>query len=89
MHLHPVARRSPAPAPDRLQGIIATVANAREGERNQLTFWGACRINEMLAERALDQSEGANAILILAEAASRSGLPPFEIKRTIKSAMQT
>ena len=81
--------RSAAPAPDRLQGIIATVANAREGERNQLTFWGACRINEMLAERKLDQSEGANAILILAEAASRSGLPPFEIKRTIKSAMQT
>lgn len=81
--------RRAAPAPDRIQGIIATVASAREGERNAITFWGACRIHEMLAERELDQGTGADALEALIEAASRSGLPLFEVKRTIKSAMQT
>jgi Bifunctional DNA primase/polymerase, N-terminal len=79
----PVAQ---AASSDRLQGILAVVASAREGERNQLTFWGACRIYDMLTNRALDHHTGADALAALAEAASRTGLPMLEIERTITSA---
>jgi hypothetical protein len=75
-----------APAMSRIQGIVAAVAQAREGERNAITFWGACRINEMVADRELDHSSQAQALAALEEAARRSGLPTFEIRRTIASA---
>lgn len=76
-------------APDkRVEGIIIAVASAREGERNSLTFWGANRIAGMIANRELDASEASNAIAALTEAARRTGLPLFEIRRTIASAMR-
>ena len=34
-------------APAKIAGIIRVVAGAREGERNQLCFWGACRLAEL------------------------------------------
>lgn len=77
-----------APPDKRIEGIIITVASAREGERNRLTFWGACRIAEMVSTRELDAGEANNAIAALTEAASRTGLPLFEIRRTIASAMR-
>ena len=82
--------RSPSSAPPdkRLEGIIITVAQAREGERNQVTFWGACRIAEMVSTRELDASEARHALGLLTEAAMRSGLPLFEIRRTIASALR-
>lgn len=76
-------------APDkRIEGIIIAVVGAREGERNSLTFWGANRIADMIASRELDAGEAAGAIEALTEAARRTGLPLFEIRRTIASAMR-
>jgi Bifunctional DNA primase/polymerase, N-terminal len=60
--VYPYLPSKAAAAPSRLEGIIRTVANAREGERNALTFWGACRIFDMLAEGELGSSDGADAL---------------------------
>jgi hypothetical protein len=82
----PYTSRADAAASDRLEGVLAFVATARQGERNRLTFWGACRIYDMLAEGQLDHRTGADALAALAEAASRTGLPMSEIRNTIASA---
>jgi hypothetical protein len=73
----------------RVQGLVALVANAREGERNSLLFWAAMRVYGMLAGREIDRLAGANALAALTEAASRTGLPPIEIRRTIASAARS
>jgi hypothetical protein len=75
-----------APAMSRVGGIVATVARAREGERNAITYWGACRIRDMIAGRELDYRTAHEAFGALVEAASRTGLSAWEIKRTIASA---
>jgi hypothetical protein len=85
----PIARTpfgNVAPAMSRIEGIIATVARARQGERNAITFWGACRIRDMLIGRELDHATGQQAFHALAEAAQRTGLLPHEITSTIRSA---
>jgi hypothetical protein len=73
-------------APGRVQGIIAAVSRAREGERNCITYWAACCIRDMLIARELNSNDGNNAFAALYEAASRLGLSALEIKRTIASA---
>jgi hypothetical protein len=72
----------------KLEGLIAAVADAREGERNSLTFWGACRITEMIDSGELSAAEASSALTALAVAAERTGLAPFEIRRTIQSALR-
>ena len=42
-------------APATIAGIIRVVAGAREGERNQLCFWGACRLAELAAQQIIDR----------------------------------
>jgi hypothetical protein len=69
----------------KLNGIIRTIATAREGERNHITFWGGCRLAEMVAAGALGRS---NAINIAVEAASRTGLPRHAALRTAQSAFR-
>ena len=61
----------------------AVVAGAREGERNQLCFWGACRLAELAEQQVIARDD---AIAIAVEAASRAGLPPTEALRTARSA---
>jgi hypothetical protein len=77
-----------ADAPRRLEGILTKIAEAREGERNAITFWGACRIGEMVLTGELNGGDGARAFDALREAAQRTGLHPSEIRRTIESALR-
>jgi Bifunctional DNA primase/polymerase, N-terminal len=68
----------------KLDGIIRTIAHASPGERNHVTFWGACRMAEMAADSIISRNE---AIEITIEAASRAGLPRDEARRTAQSAI--
>jgi putative DNA primase/helicase len=86
----PPPRRSSAPLSDerqgaKLNGILRTIARAREGERNHITFWGACRLAEMVAEGNLSRD---SAVALAVEAASRAGLSNSEAFRTAQSALR-
>jgi hypothetical protein len=80
--------RSVVPVPDSrlLAKLVQMVAGAREGERNSLTFWCACRAGEMAASGLLN---AGTAIAVIAEAATRSGLPRAEAERTARSGVAT
>ena len=66
-------------------GIISTVANAQEGTRNALTFWGACRMAELVKDGVLSRDHAFNLVV---EAACHSGLPHSEAMRTVQSAFE-
>jgi Bifunctional DNA primase/polymerase, N-terminal len=70
----------------RLQGVLNAVARAREGERNELLFWGASRIRDMIANREISPSDGASAFSALNIIAQKIGLSARETARTIQSA---
>jgi hypothetical protein len=74
------------PDPNLLAVLVRCVATAREGERNNLTFWAACRAGEMVRSGMLDT---ATAIAVIAEAARRCGLSPDEAERTAASGVRT
>jgi hypothetical protein len=66
--------------PDRtLNAILRRLAEAREGDRNGLLFWAACR----LAERGIGQRKAEAMLLPIAAAI---GLTEYEARRTIASA---
>ncbi len=67
----------------RIQGIITAVARAKEGERNAVTFWAACRIRDMLVDGEIDANTAAQAFAALFDAAQHIGLAPQEIKHAI------
>ena len=69
----------------KLAGILRTIARAPEGQRNSVTYWGACRLAELVAAGALSDSQALDLII---EAASRTGLPYAEAKRTANSALR-
>jgi len=91
MHVAPPAlparpvRLSRENAQGKLAGILRTIARAHEGERNAVTFWGACRLAEMVAAGLLSQ---ADSLALTVEAASRTGLPHTEARRTAQSAFR-
>lgn len=87
----PFAPRTPLPeiGNARVQGVVSTVINAKEGQRNSLLFWGACVIRDMVVSRDLDEIGRQNAVQLLAEAGRKTGLPEIEIVRTILSAIRT
>jgi bifunctional DNA primase/polymerase-like protein len=76
--------KTPAQAQRKVDGIIRTIVEAREGERNAVAFWGAARLAEMVAQSLISS---ADAIAIATEAASRAGLPQQEARRTAQSAL--
>ncbi len=65
-----------------VEGIVRAVAGAKPGERNSLTYWGACRMREKIAEGAISCVLGQ---ALLFEAARRTGLPKIEAHKTIAS----
>jgi hypothetical protein len=69
-----------------INGIIRTIAGAREGERNHCTFWAACRFAELVQQGAISEGEAFDIII---EAAGRAGLPASEARRTAQSAFRT
>jgi hypothetical protein len=92
----PDERPAPAPGPmpawrcedDKLQaipGILSLVANARQGERNQITFWAACRFNEMVRAGLITRRLAEELLL---QSASRCGLTGREILSTGRSAFK-
>jgi hypothetical protein len=82
-----LAQRPPTQeaAARQLEGIILTVAQAPEGERNNLTFWGACRLAEMAAVGLLSRTDAFN---LAVEAGGRNGLSRQEVWRTVGSAFR-
>jgi Bifunctional DNA primase/polymerase, N-terminal len=66
-------------------GIIRTIVRARQGERNTVAFWGACRFSEMVQRGEMSRGD---AIALTIEAASRTGLTPREATALAKSAFR-
>jgi len=80
----PVAFRGRVPDRRQIEALVRTVALAREGDRNSVTFWAACRLGEMVRTRLLDEGR---AIALITEAAARSGLEAREAERTAASGL--
>jgi hypothetical protein len=66
-----------------IPGILSLVANARQGERNRITFWAACRFSEMARDGLITQRLAEELLL---QSAARCGLNGMEILRTSRSA---
>jgi hypothetical protein len=66
-------------------GIIRAIAGAREGERNTVAFWGACRLSELVQRGEMTRED---AIALTIEAAGRTGLTPKEATALAKSALR-
>ena len=69
-----------------LRRLVRLVATARPGERNNLTFWAGCRAGEMVSSGLLRED---TAVDVIAEAATRAGLPRDEAERTAWSGIRT
>jgi len=67
-------------------GIIRTVINTGEGNRNRVLFWASCRIGELAQQGAIDEQA---ALALLAEAGTQAGLSAHEAHATAKSGMRT
>jgi hypothetical protein len=69
-----------------LTRLVRLVARSDEGERNDITYWAACRAREMVASGLL---EADDAVAIIAEAATRAGLSRAEAERTAWSGIRS
>jgi hypothetical protein len=72
----------------RIQGLVVTVAGAREGERNSLLFWASCIVRDMLDSGQLTHSAGEQALAEIFRASMQTGLRADEIRRTLASALK-
>jgi putative DNA primase/helicase len=77
-----------ANADARVTAILLKVARAARGERNQLTFWAASRVRDLVCEGAIDHCAGMDALTQLRLAAAHAGLAAREINSTITSALR-
>ena len=64
------------------------VAQASVGERNQLTFWGAYTVRNLVRDGAIDHVIGMDALEQLRLASAHTGLADREINQTITSALR-
>jgi hypothetical protein len=69
-----------------LMRLVRLIAGVREGERNDLTYWAACRAGEMVASGLLAANVAA---AVIAEAATRAGLPRAEAERAARNRVRT
>jgi bifunctional DNA primase/polymerase-like protein len=77
--------KTPDAAKAKIEGIVGAVAAAREGERNSLAYWGACRLAELEKQAVITNGD---AIALAIEAARQAGLSPKEAQRTVASAFR-
>ncbi len=68
-----------------LAGLVRLIAGSQSGERNNVTYWAACRAGEMVASGLLNASV---AVALITEAATRAGLSRSEADRTARSGIR-
>lgn len=66
----------------RLGGVVRRIGTAINGERNNVLFWGACRVGEWINLGDLTRTQGEN---ILISAARQCGLDDVSAEKTIAS----
>jgi hypothetical protein len=76
---------TPQSSENKLKGVLRTIAQATEGTRNQVLYWGSCRLAEMTAIGLLNRD---TAMALALSAADRNGLPRLEAMRTVQSAFR-
>jgi putative DNA primase/helicase len=85
----PIPRRSMSPTlknvSNQIQGIVGAMANAPHLSRNNLFFWGCCRLAELKQEGIISAS---NAWGLAHAAGMHSGLEPKEIRESFASAFK-
>jgi len=69
----------------KVEGIVGAIATAREGERNSLLHWGACRLSELVQQSFLTHGD---AFALAVQAGRQAGLPIAEARRTVASAFR-
>jgi hypothetical protein len=74
---------NPKHADKAIEGVLRHISTAREGERNAVLFWGACRLRERVEAGQIGQGE---ATALLVSRAREIGLQDIEAQRTITSA---
>ena len=80
-------RNGPASAFGALRGIVRVVLEATpERDRNTRLYWAACRAAEMMSSGQVDE---VTATGLLVEAATHTGLPEAEARRTIASGLRS
>jgi hypothetical protein len=79
--------RRPVSTFSALKGLVRVVLEATpECDRNTRLFWSSCRAAELVSAGRVDQ---ATAAAVLIDAATRTGLPEAEARRTVESGMRT
>ena len=70
-----------------LRGLVRVVLHATpERDRNTRLYWSACRAAELVSAGRVDE---ATATSVLVDAATRTGLPETEARRTIASGLRS
>jgi hypothetical protein len=77
----------PPHAGRRWSGLVRTVEDAPEGERNGALNWAAFKVHGLIAAGTITVSEGITAADELEAAALRNGLGAVETRATIKSGL--
>jgi len=81
----PPPARPVVPDDRRLQQILLRVATAHVGERNDITFWAACRFAEMVATGLISETD---AMALIIDAAMAAGLPHGEATASARSGLR-
>jgi hypothetical protein len=68
-----------------LDPLLRVILRAKEGERNNATFWAACRLAEHVYAGQLSDGDMINLVI---GAAARNGLPNIEAKQIAMSALR-